>query len=676
MQIKEIEDSRGRYYLRKAFRKDIPEINKISSPPIWTEIGSKAFKEAFDSPECLSDLKIPEGVISIRASAFENTPYLQKITLPSTIERIYSAAFLGSGIKEITIPQNISIIKHSTFSNCMQLEQAILPDGIKILEPCSFFNCHRLKEINIPNSVEQIDSEALAYCTNLKSIIIPSEVKSIHTQAFHASPLKSIFFANDGDVMLCAVDSNNNPVVKIPSKFTERRELNPNMHFKYTFRQNLAVCSKLKRDKQITFFPQDYVLAIFPTESIQSFFANNNHLRWRSLVSSFLNIYEHEESLGISELNAKNYFLTDLFKIYYAIGGFSTHQGESEKAYNYTLNHIIPPKDGETSIKHAQSIHNRFSRLELPKAYHQGFAQFFMRYFHKNNDFMLFDTKFLPQDFLCRAHNNWTSLTKAYPNRVVNGNDENSLFTPEFVAKHCQEIHFNNVEPGNEKLANLIAQYGYTQSQFEEIQAVFDFAKTIKEKSVIKANKSIDFDCIQFRILEKDDPLGFVLGDITNCCQVWGGAAKSCVVDGYENPNSAFLVFEENIKDESGSFTGKTRILGQAYVWYDPITQTVCYDNIEVPRNILKELTKTNPKHNHTLSELLDIIEASAISIAETMNQNGIPVKEVTTGTGFNDLNKYLKSRHPAKQGRLAKNRTPNIYSDALESQLVIHSLE
>ena len=60
----------------------------------------------------------------------------------------------------------------------------------------------------------------------------------------------------------------------------------------------------------------------------------------------------------------------------------------------------------------------------------------------------------------------------------------------------------------------------------------------------------------------------------------------------------------------------------------------------------------------------------------ETMNQNGIPVREVTTGTGFNDLNKYLKSRHPAKQGRLAENRKQNIYSDALESQLIIHSLE
>ena len=390
----------------------------------------------------------------------------------------------------------------------------------------------------------------------------------------------------------------------------------------------------------------------------------------------------------MQEAYHNNLFIRDIFHLYYAIGGFSQNESESKKAYHYTLNHILQQHNNEmsdnatkiSSFIHYHKIHERISGLVLTGEHHSSFAQFFMRYYHNDNDFLFLNHDTFSKDsanenFLPKAHNNWKDIIQLFPNRVVNGNTTHELLTPEFVAKHSIATSFYGINPGNEELALTLGQYGYSQSQFEEMQAVFDFAKTLKEKCVIRADKSKEFDCINFRILEKDDPLGFILGDITNCCQAWGGAAKSCVEDGYKNPNSAFWVFEETIKDKDGKPTDKKRILGQAYVWYDPITRTVCMDNIEIPTGILKELTSSNAtKNGVSLSEFLDIIEYSAKSIKNTMNRNNTRVNRVTIGSGFNDLSKHLKTRYNLITHNLARNPSSGVYSDANSSQFVILS--
>lgn len=116
--------------------------------------------------------------------------------------------------------------------------------------------------------------------------------------------------------------------------------------------------------------------------------------------------------------------------------------------------------------------------------------------------------------------------------------------------------------------------------------------------------------------------------------------------------------FDGIIKDENEKPTNTKRILGQVYVWYNPKTKTVCMDNIEVPNAIIKELTSSNTTRNGvSLSELLDIIEASAISLQNTMNRNNIMINQVTIGYGFNDLSKYWKNRYKLTTQDLEKSK-------------------
>jgi hypothetical protein len=188
-----------------------------------------------------------------------------------------------------------------------------------------------------------------------------------------------------------------------------------------------------------------------------------------------------------------------------------------------------------------------------------------MKYYHKNRNFMKFKLKdkfgedMEEVDYLCAAHNRFAKIQKLFPYRQVNTNEENAMLSPRFVAEHCVSVFYNNVDNGNEKLADLVGCYGYTQSQFEQMQIVFNKAKLLEDQRVIGADISDSEDVIGYRVLKKDDPVGFVLGDITNCCQRFGRQAESCVVDGYLNYNAGFMVFEMPLRNEDGSISGKTK---------------------------------------------------------------------------------------------------------------------
>lgn len=452
----------------------------------------------------------------------------------------------------------------------------------------------------------------------------------------------------DGDYR-CFDDIKNNPLLY---KFFNRN-----------FRENYNQIMQWKEQNKIKFMPPEFTLETFPAGEMANYFINNNHKRWAELVKTVrFDLLDDQE---------KTNSLTDLMKIYYALGGFSTHQGKRDQAFNYVVQHVAryQPNINQIGIARiADDIHRRFSRLVLKGPYNPTFAQFFMKYYHANPDFMRFEyDNQCEQDYLCAAHNSFAELLQNYPNRVVHGNTVRNLLTPQFVAEHCLVIKYENVASGNATLAETVGRYGYTQKQFDRMQTIYQQAKNIKDCAVIHAEPTTDGK-VSFRVLDKDDPLGFVIGDITNCCQHLGGIGESCVIDGYTNPNAGFLVFETAAYDADGTPTGETRILGQAYVWYDPQTKTVCYDNIEIPDKVLSELQKGTT--SLSLSSLTQAVINSADAIMTTMNRNGTKVASVTVGKGCNDLCTVLNDRFTLTS-QPAVHRTYNGYTDAQKQYLI-----
>lgn len=70
--------------------------------------------------------------------------------------------------------------------------------------------------------------------------------------------------------------------------------------------------------------------------------------------------------------------------------------------------------------------------------------------------------------------------------------------------------------------------------------------------------------------LDRNDPTGIVLGDLTDCCQHIGGAGQWCVEHGQANPLGGFFA----VKDRRGI------VVAQSWVWVNK--NGVCFDNIEM----------------------------------------------------------------------------------------------
>ncbi len=74
---------------------------------------------------------------------------------------------------EVTIPDYVTSIGKSAFSNCGGLTSITLPDSVKNIDAYAFANCTGFTDFEVPNSVRNIGSATFSGCSNLVSIKIP-----------------------------------------------------------------------------------------------------------------------------------------------------------------------------------------------------------------------------------------------------------------------------------------------------------------------------------------------------------------------------------------------------------------------------------------------------------------------------------------------------------------------
>lgn len=191
---------------------DIVKIPKKLGGKRVTQIAERAFGDDFDEinslkPFTLKEVTIPKGVRSIGTWSFASCPYLSKVSFPSTMQVIGDFAFDGdknlktirlpssirfidecafssTGLTSIIIPNQVTIMKKSVFSNCKNLTSVKLPANLKIIEDFSFHNLPKLKAITIPNGTKEIQAYAFYDSVNLEKVVIPESVTKLD-YAFH-----------------------------------------------------------------------------------------------------------------------------------------------------------------------------------------------------------------------------------------------------------------------------------------------------------------------------------------------------------------------------------------------------------------------------------------------------------------------------------------------------------
>ncbi|MEG1581714.1 MAG: leucine-rich repeat protein, partial [Clostridia bacterium] len=202
-------------------------------------IGDNAFLGAYMKYKCVS-VVIPNGVTTIKNSAFADCTELTSITIPSSVTTIEMNAFANctklasvnfetgsklttigdsafggcTALTSITIPSSVTTIGQNPFVACSNLssinmvansnykaesdclidittntlilgcKNSVIPSGVTTIGMGAFYQCTGLTSITIPNTVTTIGYLAFRGCTGLTSITIPSSVTTMGDSVF------------------------------------------------------------------------------------------------------------------------------------------------------------------------------------------------------------------------------------------------------------------------------------------------------------------------------------------------------------------------------------------------------------------------------------------------------------------------------------------------------------
>ena len=163
-------------------------------------------ENAFKGCGNLTELRLPD-LTYIGNSAFEGcTSYKNDdngLIIPSTLKSMGNACFKNSGIKKLSISNNLYLteIPSSAFENCENLEEVFIYDSISNIETIgtsAFKNCQNLYYVSkglivgneygslrLPNSVKRIKDSAFEGCDRISYIYFPDKLSKIGDKSFN-----------------------------------------------------------------------------------------------------------------------------------------------------------------------------------------------------------------------------------------------------------------------------------------------------------------------------------------------------------------------------------------------------------------------------------------------------------------------------------------------------------
>ena len=99
----------------------------------------------------------------------------------------YRAFSNCGGLTELELPEGIVTIGDGAFANCKNLVSVTLPKGLKRIGREAFANCCSLRNINLPDGLESIMYCAFSGCDSLEGVTVPASVKADSDYPFGVS---------------------------------------------------------------------------------------------------------------------------------------------------------------------------------------------------------------------------------------------------------------------------------------------------------------------------------------------------------------------------------------------------------------------------------------------------------------------------------------------------------
>lgn len=142
----------------------------------------------------ITELEIPseyrsKPVTTIGDSAFRKAKYLRSVTLPDSVSELGSEIFRDCvELVGVRLPRGICSIPAFAFDGCSSLKSVELPESVTTIFDDAFTDCVSLEEIVLPKNFRSIEGASFSGCTDLRSVVFQSEGVYVCPYAFDDCP--------------------------------------------------------------------------------------------------------------------------------------------------------------------------------------------------------------------------------------------------------------------------------------------------------------------------------------------------------------------------------------------------------------------------------------------------------------------------------------------------------
>lgn len=153
------------------------ELTSITLPSSLEEIAEGGFADCSK----LTQITLPESLKKIGGFAFQSCDSLKEITIPASVREIGQDAFTLSGIEKLVIKDLAAwcgvkkkggFISSNTkvYLNDQEIKDLVIPNGVTIIEPNTFNRFKSIETVYIPESVDSIGDNAFLGCTDITKV--------------------------------------------------------------------------------------------------------------------------------------------------------------------------------------------------------------------------------------------------------------------------------------------------------------------------------------------------------------------------------------------------------------------------------------------------------------------------------------------------------------------------
>lgn len=308
--------------------------------------------------------------------------------------------------------------------------------------------------------------------------------------------------------------------------------------------------------------------------------------------------------------------------------------------YKVKINFDLCPNTGKLFRKIIQKYN------ELPILTPDKVEKIFFDFPYKNDEkFREFFIKNL--DSILRNHNENSALISDVAKnfekiRIINSNRKLTLNR---AISYISSANYENINYGNEALARTSLLAGYKDEDFEILQRIYNIGKTRCLSSIPRIENK--YNGYSYEMLRLDDPTHLTIGEFTTCCQKLSNAGETCMEHSMLDKNGRVFV----VKDKVGN------VVAQSWVWRNG--DTLCFDNIEVPNLLIKNMRSEGKNLNEFSSNILKIYKKAGEELIKIDSETYksllelgkitkeeyeiLRLKRTTFGLGCNDIIKELK---------------------------------